>query len=410
MDRTNCLRHLCTAGARYARFTPALLAFGTLMAWAGPETPAQADAILSAMSEWARAGAANGISAAAPVLATLKPGDDVQAAVDAAALTGGVILLQDGDYPLTRTLQLRSGVILRGTDRVRTRLVLQLRAPRPVGAAIDQPDAWVTGVSLTGIERAGLEELTVIFDPTLPAPADPRRNKKAYADDPDGRRDLHVVSVAFTSARDCWLARSLILNSGSHPLVLSDCERITVDEVVIEGAHNRGPGSGLLNLIRNTRVRLTGLRVRDINTFVLHGGATGAPCRFNVVTDSRFEIDLRIHGTGTQDNLFENCAIAVPAWLLRPPLSPGNAEAREAPPGPRNLLYLCTVTRDYGPGARAFSTADDPNQIYEVLQRHARERQPSVSPYAPAPATGSLRAGPPATAGAPILRLRQPSA
>ncbi len=100
------------------------------------------------------------------------------------------------------------------------------------------------------------------------------------------------------------------------------------------------------------------------------------------------------HGAGTRDNLFENCAIAVPAWLLRPPLSPGNAEARETPPGPGNLLYLCTVTRDYGPGERAFSTADDPNQVYEVLQRHARERQPSVSPYAPGPANGSLRRRP----------------
>lgn len=386
-------------GAWQTCLATVLLALVALPASSGREPAANPDAIFPAVSEWAQAGAADGSAATAPVVATLHPGDDLQAAVDAAAVAGGVVQLQDGDYPLTRTLHLRSGVILRGTDRVRTRLVLQLRAPRPAEAAIDQPGAWVSGISLTGIERAGLEELSVIFDPTLPAPKDPRRTKNAYADDPDGRRDLHVVSVAFTAARDCWLARSLILNSGSHPLVLSDCERITVDEVVIEGAHNRGPGSGLLNLVRNTGVRLTGLRVRDINTLVLHGGATGAPCRFNVVADSRFEIDLRIHGAGTQDNLFENCAIAVPAWLLRPPLSPGNAEAREAPPGPRNLLYLCTVTRDYGPGARAFSTADDPNQVYEVLQRHARERQPSVSPYAPAPTTGSLRTKPPAATG-----------
>jgi hypothetical protein len=373
------------------RLAAAILVFAPLSFWAGPAPQTAADSIFPALAEWARAGAAEAYSANAPIVATLRPGDDVQAAVDAAAVAGGVILLQEGDYPLHRTLQLRSGVIIRGTDRVRTRLVLQLRAARPAGAAADQPAAWARGVDLTGIERAGLEEVTVVFDPTLPAPADPRLNKGAYADDPGGRRDLHVVSVAFTSARDCWLAHSLILNSGSHPLILSDCERITVDDIVIEGAHNRGPGSGLLNLARSTGVRLTGLRVRDINTFMLHGGATGAPCRYNVVADSRFEIDLRIHGAGTRDNLFENCAIAVPAWLLRPPLSPGNAEAREAPPGSGNLLYLCTITRDYGPGARAFSTADDPNQVYELLQRNVRERQPSVSPYAPAPVSGTLR-------------------
>lgn len=373
------------------RLAAIFLVFAPLSFWAEPAPQTAADSIFPALAEWARAGAAAAYSATAPIVATLRPGDDVQAAVDTAAVAGGVILLQEGDYPLHRTLQLRSGVIIRGADRVRTRLVLQMRAARPVGVAADQPAAWARGVDLTSIERAGLEEVTVVFDPTLPAPANPRLNKGAYADDPGGRRDLHVVSVAFTSARDCWLAHSLILDSGSHPLVLSDCERITVDEVVIEGAHNRGPGSGLLNLARSTGVRLTGLRVRDINTFMLHGGAAGAPCRYNVVADSRFEIDLRIHGAGTRDNLFENCAIAVPAWLLRPPLSPGNAEAREAPPGPGNLLYLCTVTRDYGPGARAFSTADDPNQVYELLQRNVRERQASVSPYAPAPVSGTLR-------------------
>lgn len=392
------------------RLAAALLALAPISAPGSPARDVAADSAFPASASWARAGAAAGDSTAAPVVATLRPGDDVQAAVDAAASTGGVVLLRDGDYPLHRTLRLRPGVIVRGTDRVRTRLVLHLRGTRPAGAAIDDPAAWTSGIELDAVERAGLEDVTVIFDPTLPAPTDPRRTKAAYGDDPAGRRDLHVVSVAITAARDCWVARSLILNSGSHPLVVSDCEQVTVDEVVIEGAHNRGPGSGLLNLVRSTSVRLTGLRVRDINTFVLHGGAAGAPCRYNVVADSRFEIDLRVHGAGTRDNLFEHCAIAVPAWLLRPPLSPGNAQAREAPPGPGNLLYLCTVTRDYGPGERAFSTADDPNQVYEVLQRHARERQPSVRRYAPAPQSGSLRRSPPAAVAAPILRLRPPSA
>lgn len=387
-----------------------LLILTLLPTWGGSAPDTVAGSNFPASAAWARAGAAAGDSTSAPVVATLRPGDDVQAAVDAAAPTGGVILLREGDYPLSRTLHLRSGVIIRGTDRVRTRLVLLLRAARPTGAMIDQPAAWTAGVDLTGVAHAGLEEVTVIFDPTLPAPTDPRRTKAAYGDDPAGRRDLHVVSVAITAARDCWVARSLILNSGSHPLVVSDCEQITIDEVVIEGAHNRGPGSGLLNLVRSTGVLLKGLRVRDINTFVLQGGAAGAPCRYNVVADSRFEIDLRVHGAGTRDNLFEHCAIAVPAWLLRPPLSPGNAEAREAPPGPGNLLYLCTVTRDYGPGERAFSTADDPNQVYEVLQNHARERQPSVRPFAPAPESGSLRGPLPAADATPILRLRPPSA
>lgn len=366
----------------------AVLGLGFLAAGAEPKRGANRPDPFGAVPLWAQAGAA--INEAAPVVATLHPGADLQAAIDGAAVTGGVILLTEGDYPLPAALQLRSGVVLRGADRVRTRLVLQLRATRPDAGRTEQPAAWTTGINLTNIERAGLEELTIIFDPTLEPPPDARRVKAALADNPGGRQDLHVVSVAFTAARNSWLARSLIINSGTHPLVLTDCEHVTVEEVTIEGAYNRGPGSGLLNLVRNTGVRLTDLRVRDINTFMLQGGAAEGTSRGNVIVGSRFEIDVRVHGAGTRDNLFENCAIAVPAWLHRPPLSPGNAEAREAPPGPGNLLYLCTITRDYGPGERAFSTADDPNQVYEILQTHARERQPSVRPYAPAPASGSL--------------------
>jgi hypothetical protein len=149
----------------------------------------------------------------------------------------------------------------------------------------------------------------------------------------------------------------------------------------------------LVNLIRSEHVLIDQVTIREINSCVIQSDRAGPPCRYNVIVDTRLEVDLRLHGTGTRDNLIERTAIAVPPWMERTPLSPGNAKAHEPPPGPGNLLFLCTVTRNFASGQRAFSMADNPNLIYQVLQRHAREREPSVEVFAPALAQSSLRPG-----------------
>ena len=68
----------------------------------------------------------------------------------------------------------------------------------------------------------------------------------------------------------------------------------------------------------------------------------------------------------------------------------GNAAARQAPPGPGNLLHLCTITREFPAAARVFSMADDPTQIYQVIQTHVRDGATSVEIFGPAPAAASL--------------------
>jgi hypothetical protein len=354
-------------------------------------TAAQTPAI--AATEWVRAGVTGGIPSARPVIATVAPGTDLQTVIDHAPETGGVILLQEGDHVLTATLRLRSGISLRGIDRVSSRLVIMLRAHKPARAYAEAPDDWTVGVLFQKISNAGLEHLTVIFDPSLPVPVAPTLGPDTYVDDADGRNNLHVISVAFLAARDCWLTQCFISNAGSHPLMISDSRHLTVRNVGITGTHNRGPGSGQANLYRSEHALFDQVTIRDINSCVIHTDRPETFCRYNVIADSSLEVDLRLHGTGTRDNLIERTAIAVPPWMERTPLSPGNAKAHEPPPGPGNLLFLCTVTRNFASGQRAFSMADNPNLIYQVLQRHAREREPSVEVYAPAPPQGSLRPG-----------------
>src|SRR5687768_17398321 len=80
--------------------------------------PSKFDANYPDMKEWAIAGVRGGIPgrAAAKVVKTLKPGDDIQAAIEQAAKApgGGAVVLLAGVYPVTRRIDLRSNVTLRG--------------------------------------------------------------------------------------------------------------------------------------------------------------------------------------------------------------------------------------------------------------------------------------------------------
>jgi len=343
-----------------------------------------------AVQHWARAGVEGGVPTGLPVIARVTPDNDLQAAIDAAPATGGIIALSAGRYRLTTTLRLRSGIVLRGTGPKTTLLDLGLRSSQPADLRKAASDGWMAGVRLAGIERAGLINLALTFDSTLPSPPDLSVTPNAWVDNFGGQTDLYVVSVLLQNARNCWLVNCIIENSGSHPLVVADSHHVTLENLEIVGTHNRGPGSGSLALIGSAYVFMSEVRARDINGVVLQSDTNALPCRANVFLHVRFETDLRLHGTGTTDNLLENCVIRVPAWLNHPPLSPGNAAARQDPPGPGNLLHLCTITREFPAAARIFSLADDPTQIYEVIQAHVRDGAASVVIFGPAPATASL--------------------
>ncbi len=338
---------------------------------------------------WAQAGVQGGIPLVLPVVAQVTPDDDLQAAIDAAPAEGGVIALAAGQYRIAKTLTLRSGLVLRGAGPKATTLNLTMTSDRPVRLG-DAPTHWTAGILLRGVERAGLADLTIVYDDSLPPPVDPRNTPQALADNPHQRSDLHVISVLLHGARDCWIINCTLQNAGTHPLVAARSRHITLEGLEILGAHNRGPGSGSFALVSSEQVMISALRVQDINGVVFQSNADDASCRGNVVTTSSFETDVRLHGTGTTHNLFERCIITVPAWLAQPPFSPGNAAAREPPPGPGNLLHLCTVTRHFASGGRTFSMADDPGKIYQIIETYARDGASSVVVIGDAPASASL--------------------
>jgi len=355
---------------------------------------ADADEVLyPAMKEWAKAGVRGGLGTAAdlPVVARVAPGADLQAALDAAATQGGgVIVLAAGDYPLSSTLNLRSGVVLRGPVGAGARLVLRMRGAF-TRERLDENrlSTWATGLLGHRVSRAGLENLTVVYDPALPPPPTLRTHRDAFINDPEGRTDLYVVSVRFSGSEDCWMTGSQILHSGSHPLMIEASKHLTVADTVIDGAHNKGgAGNGYLNVTRSSHTLLDRLHVRDLRHLSIQNSDADHPCRYNVVVNSRLEVDINYHNGDAGDNLVQDCVIAVPTWHWWGPIAAG-VPGQHRPPGPRNLIFRCEATRTFPDPARNLHEARAPDRVYRVRD-HFDKGVRLVLDHGPAPVGGTL--------------------
>ncbi|HEY0944191.1 MAG TPA: hypothetical protein VGD81_02960 [Opitutaceae bacterium] len=361
----------------------------------GGRVTAPADARFPAMVEWAEAGVRGGIPRDLPVLATVTPGNDLQVALDITATQGGgVVDLAAGDFVITRPLQLRSGVVLRGAADGGSRLHLKLRGRAGAAADPDGFSTWTTGLHGRGIKRAGLERLTVVFDSSLPPPPTVATEKRPYVNDPGQRDDLWVVSVRFTQSEDCWIDACRIVDSGTHPLLLEDCRHLTVRHTELTGAHNKGgpDDAGCLVLDGSEYTLLDGLTVRDLRHVVLEASSSAArPCRYNVLIRSSLAVDVAMRSRATAHNLVEDCTIELPPGHPWTPFGIGEPK-RHQPPGPGNVIHRCRALHKSGNEKRNYSVAEDPAQVYTLITDFKLEkRNPRhVVPLGPAPASGTL--------------------
>jgi hypothetical protein len=361
--------------------------------------PALLDSRYPDMSEWAKAGVSGGVPTDLPVVAQAKPGDNLQALIDATATTptagtaialARVIQLAPGEYPLNATLQLRSGVVLRGSPTGTSKLHIKLRGTftedRERGP--DGFSTWTTGILGRDVHHAGLEDLTVSYDDSLPPPPTLLTAPAAFINNPNGVADLWVVAVRFTLARDCWLLRCKILNSGTHPVMIEASAHVTVAETEIAGAHNKGSGAGYFNITRSAYTLVDGVNVHDIRHLVIQDTDDKFPCHFNVIIRASLAVDVNFLNGDAGHNLIENCHIVIPSWHWWPPIGAG-LQGKQLPPGPGNLVYRCAATRAYPAADRNFSMADDPERVYALLD-HFSNKAPIVRPIGDAPRANTL--------------------
>jgi hypothetical protein len=373
---------------------------GTLLCKAATFDPALLDPRYPDMAEWAKAGVTEGIPSSLPVVAQAKPGDDLQALINAAAATpppgsstpplARVIQLAPGDYPLTATLQLRSGIVLRGSSNGTSKLHLKLRGTfaRDRERGPDGFSTWTTGIIGREVHHAGLEDLTISYDEALPSPPTLLTTSNAFINDPNGATDLWVVAVRFTLSRDCWLLRCKILNSGTHPVIIEASQHLTVLDTEVTGAHNKGLGAGYFNITRSAYTLVDGVTIRDIRHLVIQDTDKKFPSHYNVIIRSYLTVDINFRNGDAGHNLIENCRITIPSAHEWPPIGVG-AEDRQLPPGPGNLVYRCSATRAYSATGRSFSMADDPERVYSLLERFTTKSR-LVQPIGDAPRANTL--------------------
>jgi hypothetical protein len=360
--------------------------------------PAKFDPAYPDMKEWAEAGVRGGIPArdALPVRKTLKPGDDVQAAVDEAGKAvadaaksadpagpgGAVVLLSAGTYRVGLPIVLRSGVVLRGADRSAVFLDCTIRSARVTDTT------YV--VRLPGVRRAGLEDLTVRHAEVA------RLGSAAYAErtvgpvnNPGGAADLHVGGVLLDDAEDCWVDGVNILHSGSHPLEASG-KRVTVRDTVMDGAFNKGDagapaGSGNVYFAVSGGLMFNCTVSNVRHCLVVRDTLAGGDCKFNVFLDCNFTGDVNFHGNRRDSghNLFEGVFVRSltshgwPAW----------AYWKGGEIGQDNLMFR---SAGWGGSAADKFASTDASKVYTFTGM----KDPNVLPPLdkPAPAGGTLYA------------------
>lgn len=325
------------------------------------------------MREYARAGVEGGIPPrdATPLVATLAPvagdddfGDDLQAAIDAAAAAGGgVVLLGDGTYPLRSAVEMRSGVILRGSSRAGTRLESYLRYRGNSSA-----NKTFT-IRFDDVTDAGLEDLTLRFrvdhngQPVYPldrdwafdywAPYQYRSqnftNERIYFDRADyanpARQETNRAWVPATdlyvdfvwlegSTNNCWVDNCALLDSGSNGIVARPGTRhLTLRDNLIDGAFQKGPnGNGYGLNVSGKYILMTGNTVRRVRHWAIQVGA-----QYTVSYANRSETDVNFHQRDAGSNLVENNAIHVPHWHLWTCFQRGASFHDD--PGPDNMFF-----------------------------------------------------------------------
>lgn len=336
-----------------------------------------------AMREWAKAGVEGGIPArsALRVRATLRPGDDLQAAIDrVAAGGGGVVLLTIGDFPIRETITLKSNVILRGENRDSTRLLVLLKAP------FFRFNGGKSAVALTATdaERVGVENLTIRYAAVDFNPNDRADPRAEWSPDVFHRPELrdttvYVSLLLFTRCRNSWVDGCTLLRAGAHPLGLAFCQHLTLRDNRIDQAYIKQDSrhGGYYGVWGSSYCLFFNEDVRRIRHFALMLPG----CRYNVVYQCHLEVDVNFHDRDDGDNLVEGCRIETPVWHSWAAVGVGSPK-QHGPPGRGNLLFNNVVASKGTPGffhrgPRAAPARSD--VVYEVTSQFG---QPAVHLFA----------------------------
>jgi hypothetical protein len=114
--------------------------------------------------------------------------------------------------------------------------------------------------------------------------------------------------------------------------------------------------------------------------------------QFNVITRSRLFVDVHFEDPRSLGNLLQECVIEIPDSHPSPAISlEWNKSA--APEVTRsNLIYFCTITREFSSSNSRFSIADNPNVVYRIVANSRLKGNVDIAGPPPAPARSTRSA------------------
>lgn len=265
------------------------------------------------MKEWAKAGVEGGIPSRneIPVKKRIKPTDDLFIAVQQMkGLAPGVLLLEAGDYIITKTLEVPSGIIIRGIDKDRVTVKVDMHGyhfstRKPLKAAF----------SLNNVERVGLEELTIRYITPDFEPVDKQHvydlwEQKIFHEREMRDTTLFVEMVWINQSKNCWVDNCNILWSGSDAIRIDNSEHITCRKNYIDRTYNKCDGGmGYYNIMRSKYILSCYEKVRRIRHFAIH-----IKSKYYVAIHNDFEVDVNFHSGDDGYNLIENNRVIIPVW------------------------------------------------------------------------------------------------
>ncbi len=328
------------------------------------------DARFPAMAEWAKAGVEGGIpdSLSTKVQLKISPKTNLQKAIDTVAKKGGVLLLMPGEYIINESINLRSGVILRGVSKASVVLSIKIH-----GYFWRTKNEYRKGAILMhGIQQAGIENLTIKYTAANFEPNDEDSASAAWTIDvfhkPEIRdTTLFVESVWIHQARNCWVQSCNILWSGSDPVRITLSDHITCRRNFIDRCYNKNDGGmGYYNISNSRYVLICNEKIKRIRHLAIQNFS-----KYNVFIDNELEVDINFHDGDSGYNLIQGNTCKIPTWHSWEPLSAG-VPKQHLPPGKGNILFNNTLINKAG--EYKFSNQ---NTAYEI---HSDWESPMASP------------------------------
>ena len=307
------------------------------------ETPANlnGDAVANypVIEQFAQAGVEGGIPNDRPVVATIYPGDDIQAAInDASSAGGGVVLLKSGTYQVNSTINLEDNVTVRGEDR--SSVVIESSIRSRIGEAWSSPGSKDSTFVFDNDNNAGIENLTIEYQVPGLEPkdrdglVDGGRCQECFDNNPSGRDDLHVRGIYISrNSNNNWVNGVSVLKSGTDPIVVEGNHN-TLTNNFVDQSYNKGVNGAGYYTISGDYNLVKGETVKRIRHFAVQGGAA-----YNVVVDSNIEVDVNFHNGDDGNNLIQSNTIEIPSWHTWDAFETGGAEFGHDTPGGNNILF-----------------------------------------------------------------------